>query len=194
MRAGADDDGDPIGVGGTGFALMTLIVAVERGWVTREAVLERLARMLAVLLRAVSYHGALPHFVNGASGATIPFTRKDDGGDLVETSFLCMGLLCARRYFDRDTPLERRLRAQMTQLWEEVEWSWYTQSQRPAALLALEPEQWLGHGLRDPRLERVPHHLRARGRLATLRDRSHRLSSRLCRRARIPQRPQLLRQ
>jgi hypothetical protein len=141
VRAGADDDGDPIGVGGTGFALMTLIVAVERGWVTREAVLERLARMLGVLLGAVNYHGVLPHFVNGASGTTIPFTRKDDGGDLVETSFLCMGLLCARRYFDRDTPLEQRLRAQMTQLWEEVEWSWYTQSQRPLLYWHWSPNQ-----------------------------------------------------
>ena len=35
-----------------------------------------------------------------ATGKTIPFGRKDDGGDLVETSYLFEGLLCARQYFD----------------------------------------------------------------------------------------------
>src|SRR3546814_17220081 len=59
-----------------------------------------------LLARATCYHGAYPHFLNGATGATIPFGRKDDGGDLVETSLLFQGLLCARQYFDRDTPAE----------------------------------------------------------------------------------------
>jgi len=119
-----------IALGGSGFGIMALIVAVERGWVSRAAALERLGRMLGVLLRATCFHGALSHFIDGATGATIPFSRKDDGGDLVETSFLCMGLLSARQYFDRDVPEERRLRSFMTWIWEEVEWSWYTQGGR----------------------------------------------------------------
>jgi len=126
----AGDTDDRIGVGGSGFGIMALLVAVERGWVTRDAALERLGRMLGVLTRARCYHGAFPHFMDGQTGATIPFSRKDDGGDLVETSFLCMGMLCARQYFDRDTPEERRLRHALTRLWEEVEWSWYTQGGR----------------------------------------------------------------
>lgn len=126
----AQDTDDRISVGGSGFGIMAVVVAVERGWITRDAALERLGRMLRVLTRASCYHGALPHFMDGRTGATIPFSRKDDGGDLVETSFLCMGILCARQYFDRDTPEERRLRQAMTWLWEEVEWSWYTQGGR----------------------------------------------------------------
>jgi hypothetical protein len=106
---------------------MAIIVAVERGWVTRDAAIERLRRMLDLLTAATCYHGAYAHFVNGRTGATIPFYRKDDGGDLVETSFLCMGLLCARQYFDRDTQAEQSLRGRITWLWEEVEWDWYTQ-------------------------------------------------------------------
>ena len=92
---------DLVAIGGSGFGVMALIVAVERGWVTRAAALERLQCMLDVLVRATCYHGVFPHFMNGRTGATIPFTRKDDGGDLVETSFLFMGLLCARQYFNR---------------------------------------------------------------------------------------------
>ncbi|MGH8207140.1 MAG: glucoamylase family protein, partial [Steroidobacteraceae bacterium] len=115
---------DKMAIGGSGFGIMALIVAIERGWVSREAALERLERMLDLLGSATRFHGAFPHFVNGSTGATIAFSAKDDGADLVETSYLCMGLLCARQYFDRDT--EQRARARISALWEEVEWSWYT--------------------------------------------------------------------
>jgi hypothetical protein len=99
--------------------------------VSREAALERLGRMLDLLDITVCYHGAFPHFIDGRTGATIPFSGKDDGGDLVETSYLCMGLLCARQYFDRDTPPEQRARARITTLWESIEWIWYTRDGQP---------------------------------------------------------------
>ncbi len=121
---------DKVAVGGSGFAAMAIIVAVERGWIAREAAVERLGRMLELLMRATCYHGAFPHFLDGRTGATIPFYRTDDGGDLVETSLLCMGLLCARQYFQRLTPAETALRGRITALWEEVEWDWYTRGGR----------------------------------------------------------------
>src|SRR5262245_1702810 len=94
---GAPDPADElIGIGGSGFGVMAIIVAVERGWVTRQEALARLRAMLDVLIPARNYHGIYPHFMNGRTGATIPFSRKDDGGDLVESSYLFMGLLCAR--------------------------------------------------------------------------------------------------
>ncbi len=120
----------PVAVGGSGFGIMALLAAVDRGWVTRAAALARLAGMVELLERAPRYHGAFAHFLDGSSGATIPFSARDDGGDLVETSFLCMGLLCARQYFDREAPLEHDLRARITALWEAVEWDWYTQGGR----------------------------------------------------------------
>ena len=117
-------------IGGSGFGVMTLIVAVKRGWISRGAALERMQSMLALLERATCYHGVFPHFINGRTGATIPFTRKDDGADLVETSFLFMGLLCAREYFDRNNPAEARVRGSITGLWREVEWDWHTRDGR----------------------------------------------------------------
>jgi hypothetical protein len=44
--------------------------------------------MINFLLKANSYHGAFPHWLDGATGRTIAFSRKDDGADLVETSYL----------------------------------------------------------------------------------------------------------
>ena len=119
-----------VAVGGSGFGVMALIVAVERGWITRDAALVRLRRMLDTLLRARRYHGAFPHFLDGASGATIPMTLIDDAADLVETSFLVMGLLCVRQYFDEDTAVARRLRSDVDALWRDVEWDWFTRGGR----------------------------------------------------------------
>ena len=118
---------DPVTIGGSGFGVMTLIVATERGWIERGAALERLRRMLELLLSARRYHGAFPHFMNGRTGETIAFSPNDDAADLVETSLLMMGLLCAREYFDRDTREEAATRSRITMLWDEVEWSWFTQ-------------------------------------------------------------------
>ncbi len=130
IPVGPADREDLVVTGGTGFGVMALIVAVERGWVSRDEALARLRLMLDVLYRATCYHGVFAHFINGRTAATIPFWRKDDGADLVETSFLMMGLLCARRYFERDTPLEREVRGRISGLWEEVEWTWHTQDGR----------------------------------------------------------------
>lgn len=126
-------DGQPDGkvaVGGTGFGIMATIVAVERGWIPRQAAIERLRRIVDALLRATRYHGVFPHFIDGTSGATIPMGGKDDAADLVETSFLVMGLLCARQYFAEDTPALRRLRGDIDALWHEVDWRWFTQGGR----------------------------------------------------------------
>ena len=121
---------DPVAIGGSGFGVMTLIVAAERGWIEREAALERLGRTLELLLCARRYHGAFPHFMNGRTGETIAFSPNDDAADLVETSLLMMGLLCAREYFGRDTQEEVAARSRITTLWEEVEWSWFTRGGR----------------------------------------------------------------
>lgn len=113
-------------VGGTGFGVMSIIVAANRKWITRDTAVGRLLRMVRFLAKSDKYHGVFPHWLNGATGKTIPFSSKDDGGDLVETSFLFQGLLCAREYFNLDDPRERELRARITWMWNDVEWNWHT--------------------------------------------------------------------
>ena len=112
--------------GGTGFGVMAIIVAVERGWITRDSAARHLLKMVAFLSKADAYHGVFPHWLNGATGKTIPFSRKDDGADLVETSYLFQGLLCVRQYFDQDNNVESQLRNRINWLWNDVEWDWFT--------------------------------------------------------------------
>ena len=121
---------ETVTTGGSGFGAMALVIGAERGWIARQHAVGRLLQMVRFLQRADSYHGILPHFLNGETGRTIPFSRKDDGGDLVETSFLLAGLLCARQYFDRADAGESELRRRINALWEEAEWSWHTRGGR----------------------------------------------------------------
>ncbi|MCP8940970.1 DUF3131 domain-containing protein [Alsobacter sp. SYSU M60028] len=117
---------DAVAVGGSGFGLMAIVAGVERGWIPRAEAVERLRRVLAFLERADSFHGVLPHFLDGRTGRAIRFTRKDDAADLVETAFLMMGLLCCRQYFLGHDAGEIEIRQKADRLWREVEWSWHT--------------------------------------------------------------------
>jgi hypothetical protein len=121
---------DMVSIGATGFGATAIVVGVERGWVARAEAVARLRRILEFLAGASCYHGILPHWVDGRTGRTIPFSRKDDGGDVVETALLFQGLLCARQYFARDDADERALRAIIDGLWREAEWNWHTREGR----------------------------------------------------------------
>ena len=112
--------------GGTGFGIMSIIVAVERGWISRDTAVKHLLKMVRFLAKADKYHGVFPHWLNGATGKTIPFSSKDDGADIVESSYLFQGLLCAREYFKQNNPAENQLRNRITWMWNDVEWNWHT--------------------------------------------------------------------
>lgn len=112
--------------GGTGFGVMAMLAGAQRGFLPRGEALERLHKIVGFLERAERFHGVFPHFQNGTTGAAIPFSPKDDGGDLVETSFMMMGLLCARQYFSAPVARESELRENIDRLWHGVEWDWYT--------------------------------------------------------------------
>lgn len=118
--------GDTCTSGGTGFGMMAIVVGVERGFVERKEAAEHLLKMVRFLeARAPRYHGVWSHWINGRTGKTIPFSKYDDGGDLVETAYLIQGMLTVRRYFSADDAVERELRQTITNLWEQVEWDWY---------------------------------------------------------------------
>lgn len=117
---------ETVTTGGTGFGIMSVIVAVERKWINRDTAAKFLLKMVNFLLKANSYHGVFPHWMDGATGKTIPFSRKDDGADLVESSYLFQGLLSARQYFNADSRVERELRNRVNWMWTGIEWNWFT--------------------------------------------------------------------
>lgn len=117
---------DACAIGGTGFGIMSTVVAVSRGWIGKDTALKRLIQIVDFLIKADCYHGIYPHFMNGTTGKTIPFDRIDDGADLVETSYLMMGLLTAKEYFDGNSIKEQYFRKRVQQMWDVANWNWHT--------------------------------------------------------------------
>jgi hypothetical protein len=121
-----NSSGDLVTTGGSGFGIMAIVTGVHRNFITRQQGLERLQKTVTFLkTKADRYHGVFPHWLNGVTGKTIPFSTNDNGADLVETSFLMQGLLTARQYFDGTDPAETALRNDINQLWDGVEWNWF---------------------------------------------------------------------
>ncbi|KIC95978.1 glucoamylase family protein [Flavihumibacter solisilvae] len=120
--------GDPsmVATGASGFGIMAIISAVKRGFITRQQAAQRMINITGFLLKADRFHGVFPHFLDGANGRTVPFFgSKDNGGDLVEMSFLVQGLLTARQFFNSVDKNETQVRNSINKLWKETEWDWY---------------------------------------------------------------------
>jgi hypothetical protein len=116
--------------GGSGFGIMSMLVGVQRNFITRTQALSRITTIVNFLTNSAStYHGAFSHWINGSTGATIPFGTQDNGGDIVETSYMIQGLLCARQYFNSSTDAgEISLRTAINNLYNNIEWNWYRQN------------------------------------------------------------------
>ena len=135
-----------VATGATGFGIMALLVGVDRGFVTREQGVARLAKIVSFLENAPHYHGVWSHFMDGRTGQSLPvFDMFDDAGDLVETAFLMEGLLAARQYLRGENQAERSLQLKITRLWESVEWDWYRRSPQGDALYWHWSPHWSWH-------------------------------------------------
>jgi hypothetical protein len=112
--------------GGSGFGIMAIPIAISRNFITRQDGLVRMQKIVGFLKNtAIKVKGAFPHWLNGTTGAIIPFSANDDGADLVETSYLLAGLLATRQYFNGTGADEITLRNDINDLWNGVEWDWF---------------------------------------------------------------------
>ncbi len=141
MARERSSSGDLVTTGGSGFGIMALMVGMERGFISREQGVSRLSKILDFLQGADRFHGVWPHWMNGNTGKTIPFSTLDNGGDLVETALLMQGLLTISSYLDGCRSEEKLLQDQITQLWEEVEWDWYTRGGQNRLFWHWSPDQ-----------------------------------------------------
>ncbi len=120
-----ENDKNVVAVGGSGFGIMAILVGIKRGFITRKQGYNRIRHIATYLQHADRFHGAWPHWLYGETGKVKPFGTKDDGGDLVETSYLAQGLLCARQYFLNGNNQEQSLSTSIDSLWRSIDWNWY---------------------------------------------------------------------
>ena len=93
------NDQHVVTLGGSGFGVMAILVGIERGFITRDDAVKRYRKIMDFLSHADRFHGAWPHWLDGETGKVKPFSKKDNGGDLVETAFMIEGLLTVAEYF-----------------------------------------------------------------------------------------------
>lgn len=144
------DDKHIVTSGGSGFGLLTLIVGMERKFISRQMGMERLQQIIGFLETCDRFHGAWPHWLNGETGELKPFSQKDNGGDLVETAYLVQGLLTVKQYLNSGDPDEASLQDRITALCDEVEWNWYQKDGEPVLYWHWSPEyEWeMNHQVR----------------------------------------------
>jgi hypothetical protein len=135
-RAAARRDPDICAIGATGMGFFNLGVGIERKFITRrEGAAFALNELRFLSTKADRFHGAFPHFINGRTGKAIPFSRYDDGADIVETAYLIQGILFAREFFSGPERNEVEIRRRADQLWHDVEWDWFVNKSSPTPAL-----------------------------------------------------------
>ncbi len=140
----------PVATGATGFGIAALITAVDRGWISRDAAMHRLMKIVLFLRDKTdrkALHGAFPHWLNGETGATLPFSDTDTGADLVETALLMQGLLLARQYFNGPA-VEADMRAAITEIWQDIDWQWFTNNEENGLYWHWTPQKGFAHSHR----------------------------------------------
>lgn len=125
MARERNTSGNTVTTGGSGFGIMALIVGMNRNFIDRTTGVQQLNKIVTFLEKADRFHGAWAHWMDGNTGKVIPFSPKDNGGDLVETSFLIQGLITSRQYLVPQDTVGNNLIRRINTLWESVEWDWY---------------------------------------------------------------------
>lgn len=121
-------DENTLTIGAGGFGIMGILVGIERNFITRAQGVGRLEKIVSFLERAERWHGMYSHWIDDRTGKTIAFAGsngEDNGADIVETSFLTAGLLCARQYLKDGSAAEQALAARIDALWRGMEWDWF---------------------------------------------------------------------
>jgi hypothetical protein len=128
LVADNSEPGSPSSIAAVGLGLSALPVAVERGWMSRDAAVAR----ALVTLRffhgsaqgpepdSTGHHGFYYHFLDMSTG------RRAWQCELstIDTTFLVAGALTVGSYFDRATGEEPEIRARADALYRRVDWAW----------------------------------------------------------------------
>lgn len=122
-----NSSGELVTIGGSGFGLMALLVGIERNFISVDDGIKRIGKILDFLsTKADRFHGVWPHWLNGSTGKTIPFSSQDNGADLVETAFLAQGLITVREYVKEYISEEHEYVSKIDTLITDIEWNWFT--------------------------------------------------------------------
>ncbi|MCL2649690.1 MAG: hypothetical protein FWD60_01535 [Candidatus Azobacteroides sp.] len=130
-RIGTERAQGTVALAGSAYAVLSIPVAVERAWISKEEGIERLLHICRFLNTAERFHGAWSHWMDGVTGKALPFNgNQQNSGDLVETSFMMMSLLTCGEYFNGNTTSEKEIKNLIDSFWNTIEWNFYTNKEK----------------------------------------------------------------
>lgn len=107
-----------------GMFLSSLVAGTARGWLKRPEAARHAALALSTCARLPRTRG---FFRESYDIQTLKPQPEQSRADVTGTAVLMAGALTCERFFDRETPLENRIRETARQLYDEVEWDWMLQ-------------------------------------------------------------------
>jgi hypothetical protein len=116
-------------IAAVGFGLSAYGVGVERGWVSRDAAIDRTLATLRFFDTApqgdaatgvTGYKGFFYHFLDMDTG----LRYRNIELSTVDTTLLLGGVLFAQSYYDRADPREAEIRALAERIYRRVDWTW----------------------------------------------------------------------
>ena len=120
--------GAPASIAAIGLALASYPVAVERGFMTRAAAVDRTLATLRFFWTspqgpepgATGHHGFYYHFLDMGTGRRAPASELST----IDSTFLLAGALTAAMYFAAPRPDEEEIRTLADALYRRADWQW----------------------------------------------------------------------
>lgn len=117
-------------IASVGFGLTAYGIGAQRGYISRDAAIERTLvtlRFLSALPQnanatgSAGYHGFFYHFLDPNTGL-----RVADWSELssIDTALFMSGVLFTQSYYNHDTPQETEIRSLAEGLYRRVDWAW----------------------------------------------------------------------
>lgn len=142
-------------IAATGFGLAAYIVGIENNFITRMEGASRVHNTLSWLWNSnqgpeadgvSGYKGLFYHFLNYNSGTRYQTVELST----IDTGLLMAGILTCQSYFDRDTSIEKEIRALADSLYLRVEWDWAVNGQEHMSMgwhpeTGFIPAKWTGY-------------------------------------------------
>ena len=122
IHAGTNVNNKNLTTGGSGFGVMVILTGIERGWITRKEGTKRILTLVRYLDKAERIKGAWSHWMN-VEGKPVKFGKQIESGDLVETSFMMMGLYAAQAYLTENNAVEKEIRKTVDSFRKTIQWN-----------------------------------------------------------------------
>lgn len=148
-------NGAPCSIASVGFGLSAICIAVDHGWVSREAARDRVLTTLNTFANGpqgpgptgyIGYWGLFYHFLD------MTFATRSGNTELstIDTGLLLAGIIDARQYFTGSDSIETLIRARADSIYYRMNWD-QMRNLNPGIMMGWTPEngfiraQWVGY-------------------------------------------------